>query len=640
MAGNYLHGKYPSLDPDAPSSYSEVSTGYTLRTSQLGSVTSTETAMQLNEVEMRMREGLQNVEVSIINPKIFEAIPKEHFKEMNRLSKIAGAKTSLHAPLIDPSGFDERENRWGGEEGRQNAERQFKSIIERSMHMDPQGNIPVVIHAAGVNVQAREWSKYYNKKTGKDEIMLSTMTAVNQETGQMMPFKREVREYALGGVKPEERSPMERIQTANATDWQNNVIKVTDMLKETDNFIEKANRTGAMPIVNALRKGEIKPEDLEGEALARYQQYRHHIANAESYSDEARMRLRALYDSAMKYSPKEVAINMRTGKKTSTQAILAPIQKSWAEEAEKRRKGKESASDSIEKRNQLYYDTLRYLGELENAQFGKKFGDEKIGANLVPELYKPVEDFAREHASKTLSNVAVDAAWDPKKKRFKKNYPIIAIENVWPHIAFSRADELKKLIKQTRKDFVKTAVKQGANRDEAIRTSKKMIGATWDVGHINNLRKYGFKEKEIIKESERIAKFVKHAHIHDNFGFDDSHLPVGTGTTPLKKIFGKLKEAGFDGRAIIEGGGYAAQFKGHSPQPYSLEALNAPIYYPGIGGPTWGEEPGYSAHFSGYGRFLPDQHFAMYGGGFSQLPVELGGQVAGRGGRFSGTPME
>jgi hypothetical protein len=49
----------------------------------------------------------------------------------------------------------------------------------------------------------------------------------------------------------------------------------------------------------------------------------------------------------------------------------------------------------------------------------------------------------------------------------------------------------------------------------------------------------------------------------------------------------------------------------------------------------------YGAYFSGYGATLPEQHFSMYGGGFSSLPTELGGQVPGTGGRrFAGTPME
>ena len=38
--------------------------------------------------------------------------------------------------------------------------------------------------------------------------------------------------------------------------------------------------------------------------------------------------------------------------------------------------------------------------------------------------------------------------------------------------------------------------------------AEKLIGATWDVGHINMIRKQGFSEKDVINEAEIIAPFV------------------------------------------------------------------------------------------------------------------------------------
>jgi hypothetical protein len=56
--------------------------------------------------------------------------------------------------------------------------------------------------------------------------------------------------------------------------------------------------------------------------------------------------------------------------------------------------------------------------------------------------------------------------------------------------------------------------------------------------------------------------------------------------------------------------------------------------------PYWNQTPVMnSSYFSGYGMMLPEQHFSMYGAGFSTLPVELGGQMSGRS-RMSGNPME
>ncbi len=43
-------------------------------------------------------------------------------------------------------------------------------------------------------------------------------------------------------------------------------------------------------------------------------------------------------------------------------------------------------------------------------------------------------------------------------------------------------------------------------------------------------------------------------------------------------------------------------------------------------------------YFAGYGN-NPDIHHSIYGSGFSNLPVELGGQTGGRS-RVSGAPIE
>ena len=70
-----------------------------------------------------------------------------------------------------------------------------------------------------------------------------------------------------------------------------------------------------------------------------------------------------------------------------------------------------------------------------------------------------------------------------------------------------------------------------------------------------------------------------------------------------------------------------------------------PVYTGGYGpsggpGVNWTQvyvTPG--GYFAGYGTMLPDSHFQSYGAGFTSLPTELGGQMAGKDSRFSGTPM-
>ncbi len=159
------------------------------------------------------------------------------------------------------------------------------------------------------------------------------------------------------------------------------------------------------------------------------------------------------------------------------------------------------------------------------------------------------------------------------------------------------------------------------------------------MGHINLLRKGGFGKEKIIEETKKIAPYVKHVHLTDNFGFADTHLPIGMGEVPTKEMMKELEKAGYSGKHIVEAGGFVAQFK-TSPHPYVLEALGSPLYSAYMQ-PFWNQARGtYGSYSAGYGTMLPEQHFSMYGAGFSTLPTELGGQLPGKQSRFSGTPTE
>jgi hypothetical protein len=59
-------------------------------------------------------------------------------------------------------------------------------------------------------------------------------------------------------------------------------------------------------------------------------------------------------------------------------------------------------------------------------------------------------------------------------------------------------------------------------------------------------------------------------------------------------------------------------------------------------GPYWNQSIGlHQDYLGGYGQILPDINFQTFGAGFSQLPMELGGQRPGaQGSRMSGNPME
>ncbi len=189
----------------------------------------------------------------------------------------------------------------------------------------------------------------------------------------------------------------------------------------------------------------------------------------------------------------------------------------------------------------------------------------------------------------------------------------------------SRAESLRKAIEDSREKFAEKLVEEKkVPKSQAKKVAEKLIGATWDIGHINMLRKFGYSDKDILEETKKIAPVVKHVHVTDNFGYEDSHLPPGMGNVPVKKIMEELEKRGYSGKAIMEAGGFPRFFE-ESPQPYILEEMGSPLYSIETQ-PYWSEvRETYGRYHMGYGDILPKQHLDFYGAGFSTTPKELGG---------------
>jgi hypothetical protein len=249
-----------------------------------------------------------------------------------------------------------------------------------------------------------------------------------------------------------------------------------------------------------------------------------------------------------------------------------------------------------------------------------------------PEILKPFQDFAIDKASDTFSNVAFNAY-----EKFRDKAPIISIENPPAGLGLSRAEDLKALIETTRKKFVEKAKQTGMSEEQAKREAEKLIGATWDVGHINMIRKFGYGKEALVKEAEKIAPFVKHIHLSDNFGFEHTELPMGMGNVPAKEIMELISKENKKAKKIVEAANWYEHFKS-TPFRETLAAFGSPIYSMKMA-PYWSKAIDMSgSYFAGYG-INPDIHHSIYGAGFANLPVELGGQMQGKS-RVSGAPIE
>jgi len=596
MAYEYFYEGTPSsLEPYKDAIY----TGANVPAGVLGAPTSVQTANQITEVSNLLNTGMKTIELSTISPEVFEMIPKQHLKEINRLSGITNADITLHAPLIEPSGFTQQG--WN-EQNRELAERQLKDTVLRAYEVSPEKPIPVTIHASaipGTETMPAESVKGLEEEQKKayGNYVPTQMIAVNQETGELIPLRREEEYY------PEEgkviRTPEEKLEMLNHTHWINKITNLAFYKKEADEILIPAYAQ----IAPKIMEGKISEEEQKelAPALNKYKK-------ADLFLDNIISTFRTFYDEAYKAGDEK------------TREIFDHVAKIWQEKEKEMRK------------NPLKAPALK--SEMIDEIFGALDAFKKPELREhAPQFYKPVEQFAIEKASETFSNVALEAY-----KKFGSKAPIISIENPPYGSALSTGEELKKLIEETRQKFIEKAIKEGKSKSEAQKAAEQMIGATWDTSHISMMRRMGYKPEQLVEEAKKIAPFVKHVHLNDNFGYTHTDLPPGMGSVPIKEILAELEKKGYKGKHIFEGAQFFQHFK-VSPHAMVLEAMGSPIY-PALAQPTWAQVYGtLGAYASGYGPFLPEQHFSIYGAGFAGLPTELGGQVPGKQSRLSGTPM-
>jgi len=597
-------GSYSPLNPN----YGSLFTGYRVPVSQISLTTDPRTANVISEVTSKLSHGQKQIELSLVSPEVFESIPKDHLKEVNRLGKLTGMEFSLHAPVIDPAGFS-REG-WSESE-RENNERQFKAVVVRAHDLNPKGNVPVTFHATtGI------YSTLTPKPKGVEPTEEDVVYVVNRETGQIAGIRRE-RKYNPEEKKEVWLEPEEQLKEANKKMWDRNFSSIAWEEVKAGNMIGESAPI-VQPFLQALENKEITEDDL----LPEQRQALNQMKMGQVIYDDVGSHVKAFYNDAMRLWPKEV---------------------------------KEKNVEELKKiRNQIFEIEQKNLMEKNPAEAAQRYDDalkrfRKIVKESPPQFYVPTTDFALEKSKETLANTALFAY-----KKFGKSAPIISVENVFPNTVFATGSELASLVKESRETFVKKAKATGMGESEAREAASKLIGATWDTGHINMIRKYGFGEDEegkfnpkkfekfMVEETKKIAPFVKHVHISDNFGFEHTELPPGMGEVPLKGMLTEIEKAGYKGPKVIEAGNWWQHFK-TSPIPPAFEAFGSPIYGMQMQ-PYWNQAaaiygmPG--PYSGGYGMMLPEQHFSTYGSGFSTLPSELGGTMPGKGQKFSGTPME
>ena len=572
-------------------------TGYRIPINEMGGTTSIQTANQLKQVSDMLNQGMKTTEVSVINPEVFEMIPKDMFKEIYRLNKLTGAESTLHAPIIDPSGFTQEG--WS-EENRKAVERQFENVISRSHELNPNGNIPVTIHSSGIPGSemipgVKGMLTDEEREKGLKEVY-GRIIAIDQESGKPINLEREKVFFPGRAPEGEIQTPEQRLKTANYSKLINEITNLAFYKKTADEILGPAYAE----VAYILAKRAPTEEELK-----KHEGAFQNMGRAQLFLDNVETSFRKLYEQAAKFGDDE------------TKKVLNTISDEWKEKNKLMHESAEKNPYNIPMiKTNLLDKTINILKVLEQHP---------------PEFYKKVEDFAQQKASDTLSAVAFNSY-----KEFGKNSPIISIENPPYGSALSSGKDLKNLIQETRKKFAdKLIQKDGLSKKEAEQAAERLIGATWDTSHISMIRKQGFGPEKITAETKEIAKYVKHVHFNDNFGSTHTDLPPGMGSVPIKDILEVLEKEKFKGKKIFEGGNFFQHFQ-TSPFPYTLEYSGSPLLE---GGAYFNQTFGYQApYFSERGSLNPSIHHSMYSSRFQSLPLELGGEVPGSQSRFAGTP--
>ncbi|MEA3329440.1 MAG: hypothetical protein U9Q06_01730, partial [Nanoarchaeota archaeon] len=467
----------------------------------------------------------------------------------------------------------------------------------------------------------------------------------NRETKQMVPLEKEYkfRPEHLDSLKKGGMlfTPEAQLASINETEWENKMTELATFEKHANEIIGAAPLSLRKDYQNAVVVDEKVIDGLTNKELPKFSDRQksdyYQMRDADIFLKNVELNFTSAFHKAYKYGTekqkkelwelsnkyKENMDSLReggvpkNGKVIEAPQVFGPVRK------------KQFLREAIN-------DIKKITSHRQIENNGKIILDKNYGA---PKIYEEVETFAMNKAANTFGNLAMKS-YD----KFGGNAPVIAIENFMPGTAFSSAKKMKELVDSSRKNFVNQLIKEeNLSESEAKKIAEKQLGVTWDVGHLNMIKKKGFTDEDVLAETKKITEdktMVKHVHLTDNFGFADSHLAPGMGNVPFKRIMEQLEKTGRidEMRKIVEAGGFVQHFK-KSPHGMSMAAFGSPIYGMAAG-PYWNQVADMQgSYFGGYGTLNPQQHHSMYGSGFTTMPIDLGGQMPGDQSRFGGTPM-
>ncbi|MGV8171551.1 MAG: TIM barrel protein [Candidatus Woesearchaeota archaeon] len=575
----------------------------------------------VQELQAKIRQGAAKLEIEFsgagksgfggrgATPEILGKREREEFRELAKLNDV---RVTTHA-TFGKQGFSGLTQNGFSEEEAQKSLKEINKAIEFAATATQGGAVvfhtgewqrPIMdagIKAKDLDKTPEEGRKFreYEKEWLKAPIYLA-----DEKTGQIQALNREMKFYFPEEEKdPKTGMTLAKInpKTGQAIVKEHTYDEALEIIKQRhSNDNELKDKTNAEVLMYGLKEQQLR--EAEGQAL-RFSESLDELKKALAKTIE----LKKIEEQIWKTSPESERWKLmepepnRFLDRRTTGEYRPRFELLKQQEADLRRQIEGNQSTVVSAREQ--YERIKH--EMER--------------------FKPIEEVGIKRTADTLAKAGLKAMeeTDRHKKDLKESI-YIAPENVFPDFYGSNADELIKIVQESRNQMAERLKKRGYSSSEAERKAETHIKATFDTGHLNNWRQH-FKgsDKEFNKwYLDQVQKLIDkkvlgHIHITDNWGYDDEHLTPGQGNTPTKEVVKMLENAGFKD-FIAEVG----SFNANTILPDTLAELGSPVYVLGRSIPMGRFKHG---HF-GYaappnyivGAYSPSNEFKLW----SEVPLE------------------
>ncbi|MGV8141433.1 MAG: TIM barrel protein [Candidatus Woesearchaeota archaeon] len=605
-AGTYVGTDFPEATP--------VSTKLTAR--EIGTTMAPDT-YPLQELQAKIRTGALKLEMEFggagksgfggrsATPEVLDKREREEFRKIAELNDV---RVSTHA-TYGKQGLSGLTQQGFSEEEAQKTLKEINKAIDFAA---------TATHGGAVVFHTGEWQRPIMDaglknpdKTPKDKRMFgeyekewdkAPIYLADENTGQIMALNREMKFY----FPEEEKDPktgMTNLKKSKEGQYQvkeydfNGALQYIKNRHKGDKELE--NKTDAQILMFGLKEQQLK--EAEGQAFRFSVDLEDEKKALQKVIEQRKVEERIWQDTPEKDKWKLMEPDRAVSAHDRPEYI--PRKDALAKEEERLRRAIQGNQSTVASSLEQY---------------------ERIKHEM--ERFKPIEEVGIKRTADTLAKAGLKAMKETEIHRKELKEAIyIAPENVFPDFYGSHADELIRIVEESRKEMTRKLKEKGFSESEAKSKAETHIRATLDTGHLNNWRQH-FKgsdkdfNKWYVDQIQKMIdkKIIGHIHLTDNWGYDDEHLTPGQGNTPNKEIIKMLENAGFKD-FIAEVG----SFNANTILPDTLAEFGSPVYALGRSSIPWGKVR--HGHF-GYaappnyivGAYSPSNDFKLW----SEVPLE------------------